>query len=212
MKLHFILLAAAMISAPKVCARLTAADALRAAPFEITAPVSGETLGELLKFAAAGITSHEEPNMMNGDCGITLLESDRAAITTGAGRSLELYLLPAAKNDTVIAMIETLETSAGPDSRVTVYDRSWRPMPKLWREPDSDRWLTPEGQKHRADFESAVPFMLVACRFDPDNATLTLTNRTDAMLSAEQRRASRGFMRAELRFHWTPKGFKPEKN
>lgn len=200
-----------LAATPDAGAQLTAASALRSAPLEIIAPVSGNTLEQLIVFAESGMTSHREQNLMQGDAGITLLEPDHGRMVTGEGRTLDLYLLPAAKGDTVIALIETLQTSAAPDSRLTMWSRSWQPLPRLWTEPKADQWLTDRGKRRRDDFERAVSFMLTDYSFSPAEGVLTLVNRTDSVLSAEQRKAADGLMLPTLHYVWTPKGFKPAK-
>ncbi len=212
MRLKILLAALAMlIAAPVVSARLTAADALSAAPLNVISPLSRETLNNLLQYALNGMTNHKEPNMLHGDAGITRIDSVSATVATGTSRELKLFLLPAAKNDTVVVLIETLMTTAGPDSRLSVWDRNWQPLPKFWSEPKASQWLSKQGKENRLIFRRNVDFIIADYDFDPETKSLTIANHTDSLLNDEQRQALSGLMLPSLRFLWTPKGFKPAK-
>lgn len=212
MRLKIVFAALAMlIAAPVVSARLTAADALSTAPLNVISPLSRETLNNLLQYALNGMTNHKEPNMLHGDAGITQIDSVSATVSTGNSRTLKLFLLPTAKSDTVVVVIETLMTTAGPDSRLSVWDRNWQPLPKLWSEPKTSQWLAKQGKEERLTFRRNVDFIVAEYDFNPETESLTILNHTDSLLNDEQRQALSGLMFPSLRFLWTPKGFKPAK-
>lgn len=210
LKILFAALAIAL-AAPVVSAQFTAANALSAAPLNVISPLSRETLSNLLQYALNGMTNHKEPNMLHGDAGIARIDSASVTLSTGNSRTLKLFLLPAAKSDTVIVLIETLMTTAGPDSRLSVWDRNWNPLPKFWSEPGTSQWLAKQGKENQLTFRRNVDFIIADYDFNPEAKSLTITNRTDSLLNDEQRQALNGLMLPSLRFLWTPKGFKPAK-
>ncbi len=181
-------LAAALLSLAALCARadFTVADALISAPDYVRGALSAAKLADLVEYARAGMFNHTEKNAAGDDARISALDSLHAEVRTGSGRMLDFHLLPI-KNDTVVAVIETL-TSQKPDSRMTIYSRTWIPQPKLWREPKPSEW-------GRVD---PLPILLVEYTYSPQDGILTLTNRSeekDKMLPA-------------MRYKWTPKGFR----
>lgn len=196
MRLKSLLMCALAALGPVAHAEFTAESALLSMPAEVIAPALPQTVADLVEYARSGRFDHTEANRMGGRVQITALSPMRAQLLTGTGRTLTLNLLPAA-GDTVIALTETLEIPQA-DSRLTVYSRSWAPLPKLWKEPKAADWLTEQGRKNRQAFADSVPFIVADYVFDPASGILTLTNRSE----------SRKYMRSELHYSWTPKGFK----
>lgn len=181
------MLAAALgVAALGARADFSAADALVSAPVEVRGPLSASKVADLVEYAREGMFAHVEKNAAGAEARILSLDSVSAELQTGPGRVLKLNLLPL-KGDTVIAVIETL-TSQEPDSRMTVYSRDWAPLQKLWREPQPDEW-------GRVD---PLPVLLVSYEFSPSDGVLTLTNNSE----------ERAQMLPQMRYQWTPKGFK----
>lgn len=189
-------------------ARLTASQALLSAPAELILPVPSSAVEQMLSLADAGVESPAVPNLMNSESKLERLDSVHARLATGGGRVLDFYVLPSAKGDTAIAVIETLTTVGGPDSRMSVYSRDWQPLNKAWNEPRAQQWLTPAGRKARIEFERNVPFMLGRYDFDPATMTLTITNGTDSVLDPDRRKGAAGLMLPTLRYRWNGKAFK----
>lgn len=167
-------------------AYFSVADAVVSAPASVRGSLSAEKLADLVEYARAGMLTHTEKNAAGSEARIWVLDSLRAELQTSPGRMLTLQLLPV-KNDTVIAVIETL-TSQEPDSRMTVYSRDWTPQPKLWKEPKPSEW-------GKVD---PLPILLVEYTYSPEEGVLTLTNRSE----------DKDKMLAGMCYKWTPKGFK----
>lgn len=167
-------------------ADFSAADALVSAPVEVRGPLSASKVADLVEYAREGMFAHTEKNAVGAEARILSLDSVSAVMQTGPGRILSLNLLPL-KNDTVIALIETL-TSQQPDSRLTIYSRDWTPRPKLWSEPRPSEW----GRV------APLPVLLVGYDYSPADGILTLTNNSEESAKMLQR----------MRYQWTPKGFK----
>lgn len=178
-------------------AEFNAERALAGMPAEILEPLMPQTLLDLVEYAREGMFDHAEKNAFGGDARIEVLGPMRAEVVTGVGRTLTLDLLTA-KGDTLIALIETLETPVR-DSHLTVYDRNWQPRPKMWTEPKGADWFTEQGRKNSADVREKVPFILSEYSFNPATGILTLTNRTDDTI----------YTKPSLTYNWTPKGFRP---
>ncbi|MCM1309433.1 MAG: DUF3256 family protein [Bacteroides sp.] len=186
LKKRILAAAMAIFSAIAACAEFTATDALTSAPEEVRGPLSASKLADLVEYARAGMLSHTEKNAVGTEARFWHLDGVRAELQTGPGRTLTLQLLPV-KNDTVIAVIETL-TSQQPDSRMTIYSRNWVPQPKLWKEPKPSEW-------GKVD---PLPILLVEYTYSADSGTLTLTNHSE----------EKDRMLPSMHYRWTAKGFK----
>lgn len=167
------LLLSFLVPAAALSAQFTAERALTEMPEAILAPASRQAVADLIDYVRAGRPDHAERNALGGDAQITELSPMRARINTGHGRTLTLDLLPT-KNDTLIALTETLLVPAA-DSKLTVFTRRWSPLPKAWREPGANDWLSVAGRQKQADFELAVPFITAEYAYDPVSGVLTLT-------------------------------------
>lgn len=178
MRLKSLLFALLTLLPSALSAQLTAEKALLSMPGRLLAPVSAAEL------------TREMSSRLNrlSDTGIEL--------KADSGYTLQLHLLPARK-DTVIAVIETIDTPI-PDSRLTLYSRSWSPLPALWTEPQASDWLTPAGRKDRAAAVESAPFILAEYLFDATAGILTLKNRTE----------NQSYLIPELKYRWTPRGFR----
>ena len=188
--------AAVFIAAVVVRADITAKDALRTMPDSILEPLTQKVLSDLTAYYEASQREKTMENSLGGEAKILTLEASHALIRTGTARTLTFDILTT-KSDTVYAVIETFETPVK-DSRLTIYNKKWEPQLKLWKEPKSKDWLNPYGRKHRSAFEQDVPYILAEYAFDSETGILTLTNRSK----------ENDYMLAQLRYQWTPKGFK----
>ena len=186
-RLKALLAAAALgVAAFAAHADFIVADAVVSAPEQVRGPLSKQKLADLVEYARAGMSRHTERNAAGSEARILAIDSVSARVQTGPGREVTLQLLPV-KNDTVIAVIETL-TSQVADSRMTIYARNWTPLPKLWKEPKPSEW-------GRVD---PLPILLVEYAYAPESGILTLTNNSE----------DKEKMLGRMRYKWTPKGFK----
>lgn len=186
-RLKGILIAAVLgVAACGARADFTAADAVVSAPAQVRGPLSAQKLADLVEYARAGMMQHAEKNAAGSEARILALDSMRAEVQTGPGRMVTLQLLPV-RNDTVVAVIETL-TSQEADSRMTIYSRDWRLQSKLWKEPKPSEWGRVE----------PLPILLVEYAYAPEEGILTLTNNSE----------DKAKMLGQMRYRWTPKGFR----
>lgn len=192
----FITTAAVLIAAVSVRAEISAKNVLRNMPDSIILPLTQSTLSDLIEYYEAAQKEKTLINELRGNAQILELDSIHAIIKTGNARTLTLNILPA-KSDTVFAITETLETPIK-DSQLTIYNTDWQVQDKMWKEPKAKDWLNDFGKKNRKEFEQEVPYILAEYTFDSANGILTLTNRSE----------ENKYMLANLRYQWTPKGFK----
>lgn len=178
-------LGVAALAALGAAARLTAIDALRSMPFEVSAPVDSPTVDNLIEYTLASLSTHTEPNLLGGTARILNLDSVSASLQTGVGRTLHLYLLPERK-DTLLLLIETIDAPQ-PDSRLHIYSRNWTPRANLWSEPAA---IAPDSIE------------LTRYSFDPQMRELRLERRfagSDSIVRTDK-------------FSWTAKGFRQARN
>lgn len=173
------LLAAAGIP---VGARLTVQSALRTMPFETSAPVDPVVMAKVLDQRVPG---HAETTVLGGEARLVSLDSLSGKLQTGKGRTLDLHLLPAAK-DTLIALIETID-SPQPDSRLSVFDRNWK---LKWKFAPTAPQSAPEGS-----------VMFGEMVYTPASAALTV----------DWREAGNDSITAREQYVLTPKGVKRAK-
>lgn len=168
-------------------AEFNAEQALFSAPEKLIGYIGKTERLDMADYLRAGLTDRTVRNRRGGNARMVSLEPMRAEFMAGTGQTFVLALLPTAKNDTMIALIETLETPT-PDSSMSLFDRNWNPAPKAWRAPADKEWGKPK-----------APFLLTEYTLSGD--TLTLEDRT-----AEW--AETGAAVSRLKYVWNPKAAK----
>lgn len=195
--MKFPLLVVALMATVPALARFTAEHALLTAPAQVISPILPETARDLVDYARDGRVNRELVSAFGAKSSILSLDSVQAVLQPDSAQTLTLTLLPM-KGDTLIALIQTLETPAK-DSRMVIYNRQWRPQPKLWSEPGIKQWLNDEGSKNRQKAEDSTPFIMAEYALDPATGILTIYNRTE----------NQQYLKHFLRYQWTGKAFKP---
>lgn len=179
---------------------LTASEAFAKAPARVFPTVDSLTRLDMIDYFNSG-SPKASRNLLRGDCRVTAVSDSRLEFSSSGISVHSLELIPAAKGDTVIMLISTLDTPAE-DSRVRFFDSSWRELEGLMGEPVLDDWLTDAGRAERDDVENAVPFILYKASYDPATATLTLTFSPDGYLPREALDVARSGIRESLAYHW----------
>jgi len=108
-------------------------------------------------------------NNMGGESQLLALDSVYLKLQASAVKTVEMRMV-ASKRDTVIIVIETVETPV-PDSRITFWDSQWKPLRdnKLIKRPTLDDFMTRQMPDDlRADLDMAAPFALIELAFDGD--------------------------------------------
>lgn len=201
--------AAACCLAPPAARALTASEAFAKAPARVFPTVDSLTRLDMLDYFNSG-SPKASRNLLRGDCRVTAVSDIRLEFSSSDVSAHTLQLLPTAKGDTVIMRISTISTPAD-DSSVSFYDKSWRPLESLMREPELDDWLTEEGKKERRDVENAVPFILSRASFDPETSILTITCHPEEYLPEEALPVAKRGLRESLSYRWDGKKMTPLK-
>ena len=107
---------------------------------------------ELLNNFSKGETVEVVNNLRTTESRITQLTSDHMVVATSSARTVEMKLLPKAKGDTVLAVIETVATPVK-DSRLTFYDMKWNPLEasKFIKMPEAADFFLPSVNKEKRD-------------------------------------------------------------
>ncbi len=149
-------------------------------------------------------------NVMQGQSRITALSPMSVSVSVTSGSECQIALLPM-RGDTAIVCIETVMTPT-PDSRVSVYDRDWKPLSgSSFAMPAVSAWLTPEGKKQADVVESQVPFMLASAQYSPETDTLVLTNRLSDFLSDDVYGLVKPYLLPSITYKWNSSRFVPVK-
>lgn len=146
-------------------------------------------------------------NTLRGSSRITAISPMKICIDMTDASSYQIAILPA-KTDSVIAVVETLRLPAA-DSHITLYDRHWTPLDdkKQFTPPTLSDWLSDEGHRNIDDVENIIPFPLAAYDYDPDTATLTLTNSLNDFVAEADREAASRYLLPTLVYRWDGKKF-----
>lgn len=126
---------------------------------------------ELLNNFSKGETVEVVNNLRTTESRITQLTSDHMVVATSSARTVEMKLLPRAKGDTVLAVIETVATPVK-DSRLTFYDMKWNPLEasKFIKMPEAADFFLPSVNKEKRDeMLSMLNFAMIEMAFDGDN-------------------------------------------
>ena len=171
----------------------TAREFFLSAPLERVGYIDKSSRLDLLDYYSAGLGADRSVKS-NHNVDARLLQLTDSTFTVKVGEVLTIAgrTLPA-KSDTVIAIIETLATPAA-DSKLSIYNKEWKALPKAWSAPADKAW-----GKHEA------AFLLTEYTIEGD--TLILTDRT-----ADWNKDVAPLVK-ELKYFWAPKfvKFKPLK-
>ena len=142
--------------------QLTATEAFSSAPASVLPLIDYITRLDMIDYYNSGSATASK-NVMQGQSRITALSPMSVSVSVTSGSECQIALLPM-RGDTAIVCIETVMTPT-PDSRVSVYDRDWKPFSgSSFAMPAVSAWLTPEGKKQADVVESQVPFMLASAQ------------------------------------------------
>ena len=169
-----------------VFARFSAKDALLSTPDATIGYIDNTNRLDMIDYFEAGQKGHTVSNGRGGRSSLAELTDSTFVIKNGEVQTISARLLPA-KSDTLIAIIETLATPT-PDSRLTIYNKAWKPVKKAWTEPSAKDWG-----------ETGAKFLLTEYSLSGD--TLTLSDRTDEWMEP-------GAPVKRLQYIWNPKSKK----
>lgn len=201
--------AAVAVISPRANAQLTASKAFATAPQSVFPLLDASTRLDMIDYYNSNLAT-PSANKLQGRSRITALNDKALTVQMSPASTNEIFILPAANADSLIAVIATLATPT-PDSHITFYSRDWKPLDtsKYFAKPVLADWLTAEGQKNRSQVESMVPFLLIGYSWDPASNVLTLTNNTGQFLSADIYDTVSSYMLPSLKYHWDGRKMNP---
>ncbi len=142
----------------------TAKDVLKSMPSDIIPLLTHNNVLDMLDFKEANQKA-EVTNRLNGKSELTKLTQTSASIRLTSMSHIDFHLLPKAKDDYLIYMVTTNETSDSlADSEVAVYNSSWQLA----------------GEKHQLHPGSPAHFHSV--EIDPSTSRITIQVRKKPLL------------------------------
>lgn len=107
-------------------------------------------------------------NLQTTESRILKITKEYMVVATSSGKTVELKLVPQAKNDTVIAVIETVATPVK-DSRLSFYDLKWKRLDasQFITAPQLQDFILPQAPKDkREELERLVNFVMIEMTFE----------------------------------------------
>ncbi len=192
-----------------VSAELNATQAFTDAPDRIIPLLNRSTRLDMLDYFNSG-SQHASKNAMNGQSKITELTPGHLVVSLTPASSCEIAVIPAG-NDTLIAMVNTVDTPA-PDSKLKIYTSDWSQdiTDKVFTAPELTDWLTDEGRKNIGEIETMIPFMLSSGSFSEDGLTYRLTNNISQFLTPEVYNPISSYFKPALTYKWNGKRLTPQ--
>ncbi len=188
---------------------ITASEAFTSAPNSVFPLLDNSTRMDMVDYFNSHMPTASQ-NKLSGKSRITALSDESLSFEMSSSSAYQIILLPD-KENTIIALIETVATPA-PDSNISFYDENWKKSEKpLLENPDLSTWLTAEGNNDKAMVESLVPFMLSSMSYDPVTKTLTLTNNVKQFLGEDMYSMVANCLKPALTFKWNGKRFEQVK-
>lgn len=126
-----------------------------------------------------------------GGSHIVALNDSSLTIVVGKRGTLQFAVLPA-KNDTLVAIVETVATPT-PDSSITIYNPAEPSNIKIFDMPAPEAFIRPEMRK-AAKGKELPPFMLASAVYEPDTQRFILTPTIGAYYTDEDRPETVGMM------------------
>lgn len=203
---HLLALASMALLAVAPAEALTPSQAFVNAPASLYPTLDRNTRLDMVDYFTGGLST-ESKNALGGGSAITDMTDRSITIKLTDASTSTLAILPA-EGDTLVAVITTIQSPA-PDSRMTIYDKSWSSSAtaKAFVRPVLSDWLTAEGRKNAKTVESVVPFLLIDYVYDPSTSELTMNNNTRLFLSDEVYAIVSPYLLKQLKYRWNGKRF-----
>lgn len=198
----------ALVAALPAMAQLTAERAFATAPQSVFPLIDVNTRLDMVDYYKANMAPRAK-NALGGTSGVTEVTPRSLRVHMSDASDAQLFLLPAG-SDTIVGLIRTVATP-GHDSSIAFYTSAWQPVQqkKLISLPAMSDWVTDPSRL--GDVETVVPFMLTGYDYNPDTATLTLTNNLSAFLSADIYSMVGAYMKPTMAYRWNGNRFTLEK-
>lgn len=211
MKHQVLYIIALMVSMVLDCRAITPREAFVKAPSHIFTTLDSISRLDMIDYFEAG-RGGASRNALGGESRITVLDDSHVGVMTTPSTAVDIYMLPAAGRDTLIAVVSTLKLPVL-DSSMAVYDKNWNKV-SMKKIPESfnnlDLWLKPGVSRDDvAKVENVVPF--VPAYITIEGNTLNVTHKIDQIVPAEEFNAVSGLIVPTIVFAWNGKVWSPVK-
>lgn len=201
--------AAAIVVAAVACSDVSAreaADFFAEAPQSVIPVVDRNSRLDMLDYFRSGLTT-TTANLTGNRSSITALSPQSVTLDISSSTTVQLALIPV-KNDTIVAVIETVSTPAE-DSSIKFFTTSWQelPTPAL---PAYKDFILPASRKKAAGCEAPSMFFTKAA-YDETDGSFIFTDTSAAHYYSKEKPEVFSFMTPEIRMRYTGKKFIPAK-
>lgn len=173
------------------------------APRPVIPTIDSLTRVEMLLYHQAGSPTPSK-NLLGGSAKVITLSPETITFSTSGASEMTVAQIPF-KGDSALIVLNTVATPAL-DTQITMYSASWQPLPAKSQLPslnDLSLWLTPEGKKHIALVENAVPFITARCTYDPSTLTLTAVSTIRRLIGKDNYAPIDSYLKTSILYKWT---------
>ncbi len=182
---------------------LTPREAFVSAPRNVITAIDSLTRLDMLDYYTSGSTVASR-NAFGGDASVKSFTDESITIGTTTSSDVAISLLPAGR-DTMLLVINTLALPT-PDSYAVVYKSDWTKGAKKLQpvnHNDLSLWVTPESRTRMSEIENLVPF--VPAIYNYSDGVLTVTNTLGRLLSADDYKAVKPYLKPAISYRWDGK-------
>lgn len=155
-----------------------------------------------------------QQNNLGGASQLQELDSVYLKVQTSPARVVEMLMVPAGRRDTVIIVIETVNTPV-PDSRLTVWNQLWQPLrvDKHFKMPAIDDFFVKKMPRDlRADLQDAMIFPLIGLRFAGErHDTIEATHGLEQFLAPVEYKRFASYLKPTITYRINGTKIKPAK-
>lgn len=185
---------------------MTPREAFITAPREVFVSIDSLTRLDMLDYYESG-SAVGSRNLLGGTSQVKFL-TDNAITVSTSGSSEVVVSLMTAGSDTTLLAVNTIVLPAA-NSRATVYDRDWKPLPAKVQLPshnDLSLWMLPQYKDRVKELENMIPF--IPAVYSYNNGVLTMTHTLGKVLSTDDYKRVKTMLKPTISYQWTGKKWK----
>lgn len=154
-------------------------------------------------------------NNLAGDSELLELDSAYLKLQASEGKVVELLMMTAGRNDTVIAVIQTVKTPV-PDSRISFWNPQWQLYVKpstFFKMPGIENFITGKMPREmRADLSDAMIFPLIELTFTGErHDVLKATHGLERFLASQEYQRFAPYLKPSISYRVNGVKIKPIK-
>lgn len=159
----------------------TATDFFVQAPDNVIGLIQKNSRLDMIDYFSGGLET-PTANAFDGKSRIESADNKRLVVAVSDRSRIEVAVVPLAKGDTAVAVIETVSTPAL-DSSVALYRaRDWKPLPAV--SPSMKDFMPRDAKSRGIGAADMPPFLFISAEYDPSTQTFVFTNNTDSVYRA----------------------------